>query len=119
MRMNSIRRSNHRAGHDPRTSRLLEGVFCWPKARDLSSPAPVPKFAVCFTELRPEPGYCFHGIDAHQALPGRTREASREGVFETPFFILGEEPFRGWGRLRMVQEWLSLGANHRPMRHGH
>lgn len=44
--------------------------------------------------------------DAKDALRARTQEAVDKGVFGSPFFIAGGEPFWGWDRIPMLEEWL-------------
>ena len=44
--------------------------------------------------------------DAKDALRARTQEAVAKGVFGSPFFIAGGEPFWGWDRIPMLEEWL-------------
>ncbi|MCA1908869.1 MAG: 2-hydroxychromene-2-carboxylate isomerase [Magnetospirillum sp.] len=39
-----------------------------------------------------------------------TEEALAKGVFGSPFFLVDGEPFWGWDRLPMVEEWLSGGG---------
>ena len=38
------------------------------------------------------------------------QEAIRRGVFGSPFFIKDGEPFWGWDRLGMLDDWLSRGG---------
>ena len=37
-------------------------------------------------------------------------EALRKNVFGSPFFIVDGEPFWGWDRLPMLEEWLKTGG---------
>lgn len=39
-----------------------------------------------------------------------TEEAIARGVFGSPFFFVDSEPFWGWDRLALVDEWLSRGG---------
>lgn len=67
--------------------------------------------------LAPEFGFSaddlLHGI-ADPALKDRVRrigeEAVRRGVFGSPFFVVDEEPFWGWDRMAMMEEWIRSGG---------
>jgi 2-hydroxychromene-2-carboxylate isomerase len=62
------------------------------------------------------------GIDKHSLLSGMTDavtkdrakamsdEALRKNVFGSPLFIVDGEPFWGWDRLPMLDEWLKRGG---------
>lgn len=43
---------------------------------------------------------------ARHMLRERTTEALDKGVFGSPFFLAGKEPFWGWDRMAMLEEWL-------------
>jgi 2-hydroxychromene-2-carboxylate isomerase len=40
----------------------------------------------------------------------RSEEAVSRGVFGSPWVFVDGEPFWGWDRLTMVDEWLSRGG---------
>lgn len=44
--------------------------------------------------------------DAKQVLRDRTSEAIDKGVFGSPYILVDKEPFWGWDRLPMIEEWL-------------
>jgi 2-hydroxychromene-2-carboxylate isomerase len=46
---------------------------------------------------------------AKQVLRMRTEEGVSKGVFGSPFFIAGGEPFWGWDRIPMLEDWLRRG----------
>ena len=62
------------------------------------------------------------GIDSAQLLLGMTEPAIKDrakamsdqalgkNVFGSPFFIVDGEPFWGWDRLPMLEEWLKSGG---------
>lgn len=62
------------------------------------------------------------GLDAAQARAGlgtpeikdRARVVSEEavarGIFGSPFFVVDGEPFWGWDRLPMIEEWIRTGG---------
>lgn len=37
-------------------------------------------------------------------------DAIARGVFGSPFFLLGDEPFWGWDRMPMIERWVSEGG---------
>jgi 2-hydroxychromene-2-carboxylate isomerase len=45
----------------------------------------------------------------------RTRQVSEDavarGVFGSPWFFVGSEPFWGWDRLPMLDQWLAAGSS--------
>ena len=47
--------------------------------------------------------------DAKQVLRSRTEEAVSKGVFGSPYFIADGEPFWGWDRIPMLEDWLRRG----------
>lgn len=49
--------------------------------------------------------------EARQVLRKRTAEALDKGVFGSPFFLVGREPFWGWDRLPMIETWLERRAS--------
>jgi 2-hydroxychromene-2-carboxylate isomerase len=49
--------------------------------------------------------------EARQVLRKRTAEALDKGVFGSPFFLVGREPFWGWDRLPMIEGWLERRAS--------
>jgi 2-hydroxychromene-2-carboxylate isomerase len=49
--------------------------------------------------------------EARQVLRERTAEALGKGVFGSPFFLVGREPFWGWDRLPMIENWLERRAS--------
>jgi 2-hydroxychromene-2-carboxylate isomerase len=49
--------------------------------------------------------------EARQVLRKRTAEALDKGVFGSPFFLVGREPFWGWDRLPMIEAWLERPAS--------
>ncbi len=46
---------------------------------------------------------------AKQALRTRTEEAVSKGVFGSPYVIADGEPFWGWDRMPMLEDWLRRG----------
>ena len=46
---------------------------------------------------------------AKKTLHARTEEAVGKGVFGSPFFIANGEPFWGWDRIPMLEDWLRRG----------
>jgi 2-hydroxychromene-2-carboxylate isomerase len=62
------------------------------------------------------------GADRHVVLSGlgspeikalaqaRSEEAIAKGVFGSPWFFVDGEPFWGWDRLPMIDDWLSCGG---------
>jgi 2-hydroxychromene-2-carboxylate isomerase len=46
---------------------------------------------------------------AKDVLRAKTQEAVDKGVFGSPFFIADGEPFWGWDRIPMLEEWLQRG----------
>lgn len=47
--------------------------------------------------------------EAKQVLRSRTEEAVGKGVFGSPYFIADGEPFWGWDRIPMLEDWLRRG----------
>jgi 2-hydroxychromene-2-carboxylate isomerase len=47
--------------------------------------------------------------DARETLRAKTQEAVDKGVFGSPFFIAEGEPFWGWDRIPMLEDWLRRG----------
>lgn len=43
-------------------------------------------------------------------LKAATAEALEKGVFGSPFFRVGDEPFWGWDRMPMLEAWLERGG---------
>ena len=51
------------------------------------------------------------GDDAiKQRVKDVSTEALAKGVFGSPYFLVGAEPFWGWDRLPMLEEWLATGG---------
>ena len=50
------------------------------------------------------------GAEARAALRAATEEAIRRGIFGSPFFVAGGEPFWGQDRLPLLEAWLSEGG---------
>ena len=50
---------------------------------------------------------------AKDALRAMTEQAVAKGVFGSPFFIADGEPFWGWDRIPMLEDWLA-GAGWSP-----
>lgn len=48
--------------------------------------------------------------EVRDIVRARTGEAIERGVFGAPFFIADGEPFWGWDRLPMLDEWLTRGG---------
>lgn len=59
-----------------------------------------------FTAATDDLGGWLESEAAKQVLRARTDEALAKGVFGSPFFLIGDEPFWGWDRLPMVTAWL-------------
>ncbi len=51
-----------------------------------------------------------HTEQAHQRLQSEVRHGLRRGVFDSPFFLVDEEPFWGLDSLEQVEAWLSHGG---------
>jgi 2-hydroxychromene-2-carboxylate isomerase len=49
-------------------------------------------------------------IDMKQRVKDASQEALDKGVFGSPFFLVDAEPFWGWDRLAMLEDWLSTGG---------
>jgi 2-hydroxychromene-2-carboxylate isomerase len=47
--------------------------------------------------------------EAKRTLRERTDEAIAKGIFGSPFFLADNEPFWGWDRLPMLEDWLTHG----------
>jgi 2-hydroxychromene-2-carboxylate isomerase len=49
-----------------------------------------------------------------QDIKDRVKETSEQavalGVFGSPFFIVDAEPFWGWDRLPMMEDWIKKGG---------
>ena len=45
-----------------------------------------------------------------QRLKDVSSEALEQGVFGSPFFLVDGEPFWGWDRMPMLEEWLVSGG---------
>jgi 2-hydroxychromene-2-carboxylate isomerase len=45
-----------------------------------------------------------------QRVKDASQEALDKGVFGSPFFLVDAEPFWGWDRLAMLEDWLSSGG---------
>ncbi len=77
---------------------------------DMTEPRNVAKVAASLGV--PEDALC-DGI-ASTAIKERVKNASAEalekGVFGSPFFIVDGEPFWGWDRMPMLEEWLTRGG---------
>lgn len=49
------------------------------------------------------------GAEARAALRAATEEAIRRGIFGSPYFVAGGEPFWGQDRLPLLEAWLTEG----------
>ena len=80
------------------------------EARDMTVPSNV---AAIGADLGLDAADLEAGITS-DPIKARAKEASDEaiakGVFGSPFFIVDDEPFWGWDRLPMIDEWLSTSG---------
>ena len=45
-----------------------------------------------------------------QRVKDVSAQALARGVFGSPYFLVGDEPFWGWDRLSMLEEWIASGG---------
>ena len=80
------------------------------EGRDMTAPAAV---AAIGAELGLSTDALVAGIssDAMKAmLKAKTDEAIAKGVFGSPFFLVDDEPFWGFDRMAMLDDWLATGG---------
>ena len=99
--------------HRPDAARLFaQRAFAayWLQRRDISVPAVVAEIA---GEIGMAGAQIAEGIASEEA--GRLLRANVEaslarGVFGSPFFIAGDEPFFGVEKMELLEEWLASGG---------
>jgi 2-hydroxychromene-2-carboxylate isomerase len=77
--------------------------------RNLEMPESVVSLAGGFLSHTAELSDWLRSDAAKQRLRSMTEEAVRKGVFGSPFFIADGEPFWGWDRMPMLEDWLRRG----------
>lgn len=77
---------------------------------DLRDPETVAAIAAVLGAKREHALAAISASEVKEHFRAMTEEALRKGVFRSPFFLVDGEPFGGWGRLPMVEDWLSLGG---------
>ena len=73
---------------------------------DLRETADVLALAADFTDSSDTLADWLKTDEAKQLLRARTDEALGKGVFGSPFFLADGEPFWGWDRISMLEDWL-------------
>lgn len=77
---------------------------------DLRNPETVADVAAALGARRDSALAVMAALESKDRLRARTEEALAKGVFGSPFFLVDGEPFWGWDRLPMIDEWLSSGG---------
>lgn len=77
---------------------------------DLREAADVITLAADFTDNGDSVTDWLASDEAKRVLREKTDEAIAKGVFGSPFFLADGEPFWGWDRLSMLEDWLANGA---------
>jgi 2-hydroxychromene-2-carboxylate isomerase len=100
--------ANH-GGHEKRFAREVFGRY-YSGALDTSDPDAVAALA---GSLGLEAADVRTGLESAE-IKDRARTMSetavRDGVFGSPFFVVDGEPFWGWDRLPMLEEWIRTGG---------
>jgi 2-hydroxychromene-2-carboxylate isomerase len=81
------------------------------EGRSLRSTEAVLALAEGYTDIADSLKRWLDTDEARQVLRERTAEALDKGVFGSPFFLVGREPFWGWDRLPMIEVWLERQAS--------
>lgn len=81
------------------------------EGRSLRSTEAVLALAEEYTDMADSLQRWLNTDEARQVLRERTAEALDKGVFGSPFFLVGREPFWGWDRLPMIEVWLERRAS--------
>ena len=88
--------------------RIFEGYFS--EGLDTSSPEAVAAFAL---EFGCKPEDLLAGI-MDPVIKARTTELAEDavarGVFGSPFFLVDGEPFWGWDRMGMMEDWIGAAG---------
>lgn len=80
------------------------------EARDMTEPANV---AGVGAEIGLNPKDLEKGISDERIkakVKAMTDEAIEKNIFGSPFFLVDGEPFWGWDRMQMLEEWLETGG---------
>jgi len=99
----------HHAGHENRFAREVFGQYFSGKL-DTSDPDSIAALAggLGLDAARVRTGLDAVEIKDHARTMSET--AVRRGIFGSPFLVVDGEPFWGWDRLPMLEEWIRTGG---------
>lgn len=80
------------------------------EGRDMTSPANVAAVGASLGVAAAELEAGIASAPMKQKLKAVTEEALEKGVFGSPFFLADGEPFWGWDRIPMLEQWLESGT---------
>jgi 2-hydroxychromene-2-carboxylate isomerase len=98
--------------HPDAARRYAQRAFAayWLQGRDISVPATV-------AEIVGETGLAGNAIaagiaseEAGRLLRGNVEASLARGVFGSPFFVVGDEPFFGVEKMELLEDWLASGG---------
>ena len=82
----------------------------WLQGRDISMPAILADILREMGLARPEIVEGIASEEAGQLLRSNVEASLARGVFGSPFFIVGDEPFFGVEKMELLEDWLARGG---------
>lgn len=93
-----------------RAARALLHAY-WQEARDIGDPATAAAIAAAATGAEEAPlRTAAEGGAGAEHLRAAVERSLARGVFGSPFFLVGEEPFFGLEKMELLEEWLATGG---------